>query len=378
MAALPISILVSSLPTSPSQVSTLKSVSACREIYAIREQIVGVIGVDDAIEALRRTNAIERYVKDKEHKAEASYAARILETAVGAALGEAESASERGSQGGRGNKAPPRVEVVLSDQDKRRFRLMHQHRDIWWPVLEQEFRPAEKPLARRKALKYIEAALRPRSNGSGGVARVEKADAREWLKRIGDADLLLTDPPYSTDVDDIFAFAFSWLPLALSKLKPSGRALVFIGAYGPELGAYFTQPLPEGWTWGVPHAWVYRNAIGPTPEFDFVRNWQCVLSAKGPTADKLNSDRINDLLAGFVENAPDGRQDVKYHRWQKPLALAQRLIRVATDVGGVVIDPFAGSGTHLLAAKAEGRYGIGCDADAEAVEIALDRGCDAA
>lgn len=372
MTDLQLSVLVSSLPADPAKVPTLKAVSACREIYAIREQIVGVIGVDDAVEALRRTNAIERYVKDREHKAEASYAARILETAVGAALGDSEGA-------GRPPKNSPRVvnSAEISQQDKQRFRLMHQHRDVWWPVLEREFRPAEKPLARRKALKYIEHALRPRGDGGEGIAKIELAEASAWLDKVSSADLLLSDPPYSTDVDSIGEFA-AWLPKALSKLKPTGRALVFIGAYGDELAAYFSQPLPDGWTWGVPHAWVYRNAIGPTPEFDFVRNWQLVLSAKGPNADKLNSDRINDLLAGFVESAPDGRQDVKYHRWQKPLALAQRLIRVTTDAGGVVIDPFAGSGTHLLAAKAEGRYGTGCDIDAEAVEIALERGCDAA
>ena len=53
-----------------------------------------------------------------------------------------------------------------------------------------------------------------------------QADAIEWLEAADDFDLLLTDPPYSTDVDDINAFAESWLPLALSKMKPTGRAFV--------------------------------------------------------------------------------------------------------------------------------------------------------
>lgn len=374
-AALPTSILVSRLPTNPSTVSTLKSVAACSEIYAIRDQLVGVIGVDDAIEALRRTNAIERYVKDKEHKAEASYAARILETAVGAALGEAENGGDRKSKNHL-----PRVEADISIQDRNRFRLLFQYRDQWWPLIEKKFKPEHRHMPRREALKQIEAIRRPKANGHGG-ARIQLAEARQWLADIdsvvGYADLLLTDPPYSTDVEDVAAFA-SWLPLALSKLKPSARALVFIGAYAPELAAYFSTKLPDGWEWGVPHAWVYRNAIGPTPDMDFVRNWQCVLSARGPEADKLNSDRITELLAGFIENAPDGRLDVKYHRWQKPLPLVQRLIRVATDAGGVVIDPFAGSGTTLLAAKAEGRFGIGCDSDQDAFDAAVERGCDAA
>ena len=44
-------------------------------------------------------------------------------------------------------------------------------------------------------------------------------------------DLLLTDPPYSTDVDDINEFSDRWLYQALSGVKDTGFAYVFIGAY---------------------------------------------------------------------------------------------------------------------------------------------------
>lgn len=57
---------------------------------------------------------------------------------------------------------------------------------------------------------------------------IERADAIEWLDRQEPCDLLLTDPPYSTDVGDIAEFAKSWLPLALSKVKPTGRAFIFM------------------------------------------------------------------------------------------------------------------------------------------------------
>jgi len=375
--AAPISILVSNLPADPSIVPTAKAIAACRHVYEIRDQIIGNVDAEDALEALRRTGAIEKYVKDKEHKAEASYAARVLETAVGAALGPANGAADRG-QGRGGKKSIPRVELIsLSPQDRNRFRLMYQYREAWLPLIDKKFKPAGKHMSRREVLKQIEALRRPKAEGEG-VACIVHAEAAEWLQRIESADLLLTDPPYSTDVDDVAEFVKSWLPLALSKLKPTGRALVFIGAYADELAAYFSCPLPDGWEWGTPHAWVYRNTIGPTPDYDFVRNWQCVLSARGPDADKLQTDRITELLAGFVENAPDGRQDVKYHRWEKPMSVMQRFIRVSTNPGAVVIDPFAGSGTTLLAAKAEGRHGIGCDLDQEAVNTAIERGVDEA
>lgn len=365
-----VSVLVSNLPTDPTIVPTLKAVAACRHVYELRDEIVGTIDAESAIEALRRTGAIEKYVKDKEHKATATYAARVLEAAVGAALPAQEKDGE-----GKYTRLPHEVNGI-SAQDRHRFRLMYEHMDVWVPVLEKEFEPILKHMPRREVLKRIEAARRKPEKQGDGEARITQSDAISWLQAVSDADLLLTDPPYSTDVEDIGGFVSNWLPLALKGLKPSARALVFIGAYGNELGAYFSTQLPVGWKWGVPHAWVYRNTIGPTPDYDFVRNWQCVLSVVGPEADKLRTSRINDLLAGFVENAPDGRQDVKYHRWQKPQSVLERFIRATTDPGALVIDPFAGSGTSLLAARATGRRGLGCDVDDEAIASAIERGCD--
>lgn len=47
---------------------------------------------------------------------------------------------------------------------------------------------------------------------------------------------------------------------------------------------------------------------------------------------------------------------------QKPLKLLDRIIRATSDVGSLVIDPFSGSGTTLVAAAAAGRRFAGCDA----------------
>jgi DNA modification methylase len=45
----------------------------------------------------------------------------------------------------------------------------------------------------------------------------------------------------------------------------------------------------------------------------------------------------------------------------KPLALMQWLVRLITPPGGLVLDPFAGSGTTLAAAVAEGMRAIGVE-----------------
>ena len=51
-------------------------------------------------------------------------------------------------------------------------------------------------------------------------------------------DLLVTDPPYSTDIENIEEFAEAWLPNALDKVKQTGRAYISIGAYPREIKAY--------------------------------------------------------------------------------------------------------------------------------------------
>jgi len=56
-----------------------------------------------------------------------------------------------------------------------------------------------------------------------------------------------------------------------------------------------------------------------------------------------------------------------------PLALADRCVRAGSSVGSTVLDPFAGSGTTLLAAVDTGRNAIGIDLNAEYALLAAER-----
>ena len=56
---------------------------------------------------------------------------------------------------------------------------------------------------------------------------------------------------------------------------------------------------------------------------------------------------------------------LRIHPAQKPVAVLKRLIKIYTDEGDVVIDPCAGSGTTLKAAKELGRLGYGFEMDKE-------------
>jgi site-specific DNA-methyltransferase (adenine-specific) len=61
------------------------------------------------------------------------------------------------------------------------------------------------------------------------------------------------------------------------------------------------------------------------------------------------------------------------HPTVKPLALLRYLCRITkTPTGGVILDPFMGSGSTLRAAVLEGRDAIGIDISEEYVQIATD------
>jgi site-specific DNA-methyltransferase (adenine-specific) len=62
-----------------------------------------------------------------------------------------------------------------------------------------------------------------------------------------------------------------------------------------------------------------------------------------------------------------------HHPTVKPLALMQWLCRLITPPGGLVLDPFCGSGSTLVACVREQMHFIGIDASAEYCEIARRR-----
>lgn len=187
-------------------------------------------------------------------------------------------------------------------------------------------------------------------------------------------DLLLTDPPYSTDIENIDEFARSWLPNALEHVRTTGSAYVFIGAYPEELRAYLNVKTPDHMKLIQVLIWTYKNTLGNTPKDRYKQNYQACLFYRGIEAPDLNCPLTNEQWAVQEINAPDGRQGDRYHAWQKPLEIAERFIRHSTKQGDTVFDPFACTGTFLLAAAKLGRKGFGFEINPGNAEIARQRG----
>jgi DNA modification methylase len=90
------------------------------------------------------------------------------------------------------------------------------------------------------------------------------------------------------------------------------------------------------------------------------------------SATKVRKDGDEEAIRNG--ELPEGRTLLKNnHPTVKPTDLMAWLVRLVTPPGGIVLDPFAGSGSTLVAAKREGFQYIGIEREAEYVEIAKAR-----
>ncbi|HEY3819719.1 MAG TPA: site-specific DNA-methyltransferase [Polyangiaceae bacterium] len=74
----------------------------------------------------------------------------------------------------------------------------------------------------------------------------------------------------------------------------------------------------------------------------------------------------------MIANTPLRRESTGYPT-QKPLKLLDRIVRASSREGGLVVDPFCGSGTTLVAAAKLGRRFAGCDVGELAIETCRER-----
>lgn len=117
----------------------------------------------------------------------------------------------------------------------------------------------------------------------------------------------------------------------------------------------------------VPLVWV-KNNHAPTQNTTsgfkdmYAQQYEPVFFCKMPNGDgrELNGSISRNVLEHDVPKGED-----RWHDSQKPISLWEELITNSTGAGEVVLDPFAGSGSSLLAAKRTGRHYVGIEANGE-------------
>lgn len=96
--------------------------------------------------------------------------------------------------------------------------------------------------------------------------------------------------------------------------------------------------------------------------------YESIVAAHAPGKSSWNGGGQHGV---FIVNKNDA--DRSGHPTQKPDALMEKLVRLFTDAGETVLDPFSGSGTTGLAALRLGRNFIGWERDPKYHAIAVKR-----
>jgi len=187
-------------------------------------------------------------------------------------------------------------------------------------------------------------------------------DNREILPQLPHADLILTDPPYGVDLAyDVWKDDEpGWFKL-MGELIPMMRAqadmVIFPSCQIKRLGWFYKNHPPD---WLI--AW-HKGSPGHVSAIGF-NDWEPLV-----VYGRSKGLSMHDYLS--VNN--DEKMGAYGHPCPKPLRWAGWLIDRACPEGGLVIEPFLGSGTTLRAAKDSGRRAIGIDISEKYCEIAANR-----
>ncbi len=173
-------------------------------------------------------------------------------------------------------------------------------------------------------------------------------DMREIGTRIPDnsIDLILTDPPYPAEFVPLFS---DLSRLALRVLRPGGLCLTYSGQiHLPEIYSRMGECLEYLWTFAIRHTGGAQRIF----KANVNTAWKPVLAyTKHPFTPYWDS--FIDVVSGGMEK--------DLHEWQQSEAEAAYFIEHLCPQKGIVLDPFCGSGTVLVAAGKLGRQYIGIE-----------------
>jgi DNA modification methylase len=186
----------------------------------------------------------------------------------------------------------------------------------------------------------------------------------------GSANLVLTDPPYlaryrsrdgrgvPNDDND------TWLKPAFAELyRVLARHSFCVSFYGwPQADRFLEAWRAAGFR--ITGHFVFPKRYTSSTHYVRYQHECAYLLAKG--YPKKPDFTIGDVIDWSYSGN-------KLHPTQKPLPVLLPLIETFSKPGGLVLDPFAGSGSTLLAARMSGRNYLGIELDATYHSIASER-----
>lgn len=216
-------------------------------------------------------------------------------------------------------------------------------------------------------------------------------------------DLVFADPPFNIgyeydayhddmDYDDYVAWTRRWMAACHRVLKPNGSFYIAIGdgyaaevrMIGRELGLALRNWIIWHYTFGQNRRSMFANSH--THIFYFVKDPTCFTfndeQVRFPSARHTEySDKrahpmgrvADDVWGEFPRVCGTFAERAGWHGCQMPEALLMRIVRVSSNPGDVVLDPFVGSGTTAVAAAKLDRHYVGIDISKKYVEHSRER-----
>lgn len=176
-------------------------------------------------------------------------------------------------------------------------------------------------------------------------------------------DAIVGDAPYGVGVE--YA-GFLDSPEAIRALVDGVRPYIF----SAKRAALFTG-VPQMWMWPEPNwvlCWSYAPATNEFSPWGYAQ-WQPVLVyGKDPYLAKCLGPRPTL----FTHATPPDKRGID-HPCPKPVPVMKWVVERTTDPEDLIVDPFMGSGTTLVAARDLGRKAIGIEIEERYCEIASKR-----
>jgi len=209
-----------------------------------------------------------------------------------------------------------------------------------------------------------EAARKKRSEAAKkstkGMQGVTVGDFRTACKALKDdsVDLIFTDPPYDRKSLPLYGHLAE---MANRVLHEGGSLVCYLGQYQvPEVLNLMCPHLRFWW----PLAVLHTGQKARMKLKGIIVHWKPLLwFVKGTRGD----------MQTFVDDLVVSKQEKDSHDWQQSLVEAMYYIEKLSPLKGLVVDPFTGGATTLVACKKLKRSWWGCEIDKDHAAIARKR-----